>query len=58
LKGRGGSFVFGKLRWDLEPRPIFELVFPEEAGGMDIATLYLLDEPFRDLSTGIDRRGT
>ena len=25
---------------------------------MDIAALYLLDEPFRDLSSGIERRGT
>jgi hypothetical protein len=25
---------------------------------MEIAALYLLDQPFRDLSSGIDRRGT
>jgi hypothetical protein len=46
------------LRRDLEARPIFGLVFPEKAAGMDIAALYLFDEPFWDLSSGIDRRGT
>jgi len=35
------------LRGDIEPRPIFGLVFPEEAAGMDIAALYLFEEPFR-----------
>jgi hypothetical protein len=54
----GGLSVVGELRGDLETRSIFGLVFPEEGAGMDIAALYLLDEPFRDLSSGIDRRGT
>jgi len=44
------------LRRDLEARSIFGLVFQEEASGMDIAALYLFEEPFRDLSSGIDRR--
>jgi hypothetical protein len=46
------------LRGDLKARPIFGLVFPEEGAGTDIAALYLLDKPFWDLSSGIDRRGT
>jgi hypothetical protein len=46
------------LRGDLEARSIFALIFPEEASGMDIAALYLFEEPFRDLSSGTDRRGT
>jgi hypothetical protein len=57
-EGGGGLFVVGKLRRDLKARPIFGLVFPEEAAAMNIATLYPFDEPFRDLSSGIDRRGT
>src|SRR5216683_3046788 len=46
---RGGVaelFVFSKFRGDLKARPIFELVFPEEAAGMDVAALYLFEEPF------------
>jgi hypothetical protein len=43
---------------DIEARPIAGLVFPEEAAGVDFAALYLLDEPFRDLASGVDRRGT
>jgi hypothetical protein len=42
------------LRRDLKARPIFGLVFPEEAAGMNIAALYPFEEPFRDLSI---RRG-
>src|SRR4029077_1095728 len=34
-RGRGGLFVFSELRRDLKARPIFGLVFPEEAAGMD-----------------------
>ena len=57
-EGVAGLFVVRKLRRDLEARPIFGLVFPEEASRMDTAALYLFEEPFRDLSSGIDRRGT
>ena len=53
-----GLFVSGKFRGDLEPRPIFGLVFPEEAAGVNVAALYLLDEPMRDLSSRTDRRVT
>ena len=42
---------------NVQTRPIFGRVFPEEAARVDIAALYLLDEPFRDLSSDIDRRG-
>ena len=57
-RGRGRLFVVSELRGDLEARSVFGLVFPKEASGMDIAALYLFEEPFRDLSSGIDRRGT
>jgi hypothetical protein len=42
------------LRGDLKARSVFGLVFPKEASGMDIAALYLFEEPFRDLSSGVD----
>ena len=42
---------------NVQTRPIFGRVFPEEAARVDIAALYLLDEPFRDLLSDIDRRG-
>src|ERR1700730_3606791 len=55
-RGRGGLFVVGELRGDLEAGSIFGLVFPEEASGTDVAALYLVEEPFRVLSSRIDRR--
>jgi hypothetical protein len=42
---------------NVEARPISGRVFPEKAARVDIAALYLLEEPVRDLSGGIDRRG-
>jgi hypothetical protein len=51
--GIGVLFVVGKSRRDLKARPIFGLVFPEEAAGMDIAALYSFDHPLRDLSSRI-----
>jgi hypothetical protein len=42
------------MRGDLKARSVFGLVFPKEASGMDIAALYLFEEPFRYLSS---RRG-
>jgi hypothetical protein len=42
---------------DVQTRRLFGRVFQKEAARVDIAALYLLDEPFRDLSNGIDRRG-
>ena len=44
--------------WDVEARPTAGVVFSEEAASVDIAALYLLYEPFRDLASGADRRGT
>jgi hypothetical protein len=43
---------------DSEARPIPGLVFPEEATDVNIAVLYSLDEPFRDLASRVDRCGT
>ena len=57
-RGRRRLCVVSELRRDLKARSIFGLIFPEEASGMDIAALYLFEEPLRDLSSRIDRRGT
>jgi hypothetical protein len=43
---------------DVEARSVPGLVFPKEAAGVNFAALYLLDELLRDLSRGVDRRGT
>ena len=42
---------------NVQTRPLFGRVFQKEAARVDIAALYLLDEPFRDLLSDIDRRG-